>query len=233
MFNFFIKLIRTNRTLLIFNIVTLLMGLAMCLLSAFAGELTGDEDYLLSIYSCSMAYCFSALGFTLLSTFTNTKFFHSSPYAEKICTRLIPVLCFILNLIIAVFAVIPTGISLSLGITDGNRMSDLLICVSLGCFLSQLGSSFAVASVTGVIFYNINLIPFILITFLTGTESPALAELLKYGFGVPLYISVIIFAAAAIGSFILSIPAAKISYKRRSTKRMINGAQAASIKSFS
>ncbi len=202
--------------------VMFLFGTALVLLSAILGEPYGAEEYLLSISACSMALNFTFFGFILYNSCINSKHFHSTPYAETVCTKVIPVLSFILNTYIVLLSVISTAISLSNGTTTGNRMSDLLLCLALCTALANIGSGVFLKPVLALIFYELNLLPFMLITLTSESSIGFISDLQLFGFGVPLNISIVIFAVVYIGTFMLSFPLAKATYKKRPVKTMVN-----------
>lgn len=194
-------------------------GVALIALSAFAGAPMGSEEYIISIVSCSMGMTFIYLFFIFAFAICNCRFLYSCPAAEEIFTKIIPRLYLFVSVAASIICVALTAISIGTGITDGNRISDLFICLSYSAFVCQIASGMIGTRITILLTYA-GMLPFMLFSLISGYASPAVKNILGNGFGVPVYISAIILVVSIASSYIISRILAKRSYKKRTTARM-------------
>ncbi len=224
----FFRLSFINKSTIVMSAVFILLGLACFAMSAFLGELQGNEEYFLSITIITMGMCMTAVGNTLICAIHNTKFFQSCPQAEYISTKIIPLWQAICSVLLTAFAFILTVISMNIGLVNGNRLSDLLLCCTYSTALAQISSGLfgarAVALTTWLTGF-----PFMILTFTHDIETTPqfLKNIYMNGFNLPLYVSVIIFIASMVVSTIVSTILARNSYKKRSTKTMLAANQLA------
>lgn len=221
-----LKFITVNRALLVTSAIFVIFGIALIALSAFAGEPMGDEEYFISIASCSMGMSFVFLFGTFSFLVWNCRFFYSCPAAEEIITKTIPKISLFVAIAASILCVVLTAVSIGTGITDGNRISDLLICLSYSAFVCQIAAGMIGARMTILITYG-GALPFMISSMISDNASPAVKHILENGFGVPVQISAIILVVSIAAGYIISLILAKRIYKKRSTARMNVAAQAA------
>ncbi len=209
-----------NAGVIVMNVIYLLFSLALIVLSAIKGENPGDMEYLISIGACSLGMMFINLTLCLNLTRLENRFFYSTPYAKPIVTKTIPLVTLVTAIIFTAISVITTAIGIGTGLLTGNRMSDLFIILSYTMALVVIIPS--CMKVVSFMLIWLTPLPFYVNAFAEDIPSFFFSEINKNGFGLPLYVSVIIFIAALAVSYIIARIIAKDSYKRRSTKYMQN-----------
>lgn len=224
----FFRLSFINKSTIVISAVFVILGLACFAMSAFLGEPQGDEEYFMSIAIVTMGMCMTAVGNTLIYAIHNTKFFQSCPQAEYISTKIIPLRQAVCNVSLTAFAFILTVISMNIGLVNGNRLSDMLLCCTYSTALAQISAGLFGARAIALTTWLTGL-PFMILTFTHDIETipQFLKNIYMNGFNLPLYVSVIIFAAAMVVSTIVSLTLAKKSYKNRTTKTMAAASQLA------
>lgn len=219
-FKLFFKLGTLNRSLVVFICIFMLLGVATTAISAFAGEPMGDKEYLASISAVSLGMFLSTMTLTAIYGAQNTRFYHSCPQAECMNTRVQPVVQSLFSIIFTVLAFILSAIAMKMGILDGNRLSDTLLCCAFSSVMCQLASAFSGAPAIIIIAYTAAL-PFYAVGMTSDKiTNSALTQIYTRGFGLPLYASVIIYTLALFISLLLSFKLAERSYKKRSTATM-------------
>ncbi len=203
----------------LFGIFFIGFGIIMICLSAFLGEQTGNEGYFLSIAVVCMGMTFIYLFGYLSSANFNSRFFFSCPQSETIITKLMPRISLICAVSVSAFSIILTTISIAIGITDGNRISDLMLCLSFTTFVCQLASG-SVGTKTLILLTYLGALPFFIISLINDTQNPTLAYIFTNGFSVPVYISAIVLLASIVISFFISLKLARRTYAKRSAKTM-------------
>lgn len=213
-----------TKSQLVIWIVFSVIGLALVACSAFLGEAYGEEAYFMSVFILFLSYylpCFFVLLF--LTMLGNARFLYSAPMAKKMLTVAVPLVGTAISAAVTLLAVILTGISLSAGLVDGNRMSDvLLVCaaVSLVIQLSFSTQNSVGIGILGCVF-GFGMLGFAILSEISERGS-FMYRLCRCGFGVPTAAS----AAVCIAAYALGIPLslwlAKKDYRRRSSKRMVN-----------
>ena len=225
-FKLLLKLITTNRAMLVVAGMFVFFGVGLIALSAFAGAPMGSEDYIISIVSCSMGMSFIYLFFVFAFATWNCRFLYSCPAAEEIFTKIIPRLYLFTSVAVSVLCVVLTAVSIGTGLTDGNRISDLLICLSYSAFVCQIASGLIGTRIAILLTYAGSL-PFMISSIISDYASPAVKNILENGLGIPVHISAIILVVSIAAGYIISLILAKRIYKKRSTARMNVAAQAA------
>ncbi len=213
-----------TKSQLVMMIVFSVISLALVACSAFLGEYYGDEDYFVSVFILFLSYylpCFLLL--LCMNLLGYSRFLYSVPMAKKLLTVAVPLVGTMVCAVITLLAVVLTGISLSAGLVDGNRMSDvLLVCaaISLVVQLSFSTQNSVGIGILGCVF-GFGMLAFVILTEISERGS-FMYQLCRYGLGVPTAVS----AAACIAAYALGIPfslwLAKKDYRRRSSKRMVN-----------
>lgn len=213
-----------SKSQLVIWIVFSVISLAMIACSAFLGEAYGEEDYFMSVFVLFLSYylpCFFVLLF--LTLLGNSRFLYSAPMAKKMLTVAVPLVGTAISAVITLLAVILTGISLSAGLVDGNRMSDVLLTCAFVSLVVQLSFSTQNSVGIGILgcVFGVGMLGFAILSEISERGS-FMYQLCRYGFGVPTAAS----AAACIAAYALGIPLslwlAKKDYRRRSSKRMVN-----------
>lgn len=213
-----------SKSQLVIWIVFSVIGLAMIAASAFLGEAYGEEDYFMSVFVLFLSYylpCFFVLLF--LTLLGNSRFLYSAPMAKKMLTVAVPLVGTAISAVITLLAVVLTGISLSAGLVDGNRMSDVLLTCAFVSLVVQLSFSTQNSVGIGILgcVFGVGMLGFAILSEISERGS-FMCQLCRYGFGVPTAAS----AAACIAAYALGIPLslwlAKKDYRRRSSKRMVN-----------
>ncbi|MBQ8612901.1 MAG: hypothetical protein IJ416_01640 [Ruminiclostridium sp.] len=219
-FKLFFKLGTLNRSLITFICIFMLLGIAMLAVSAFAGEPMGDEEYLASISAVSLGMCLSTMAVTAIYGTQNTRFYHSCPQAECMSTRVQPVVQALFSVILTALAMTLSAIAMKIGILDGNRLSDTLLCCTFATVMCQFASAYTGAR--GIILLTyLAALPFYITCLSTDiVTNPTLKAIHTHGFGLSLYASVLIYVLALFISLLLSFRLAKSSYKKRSTATM-------------
>lgn len=209
---------------LVIWIVFSVISLAMIACSAFLGEAYGEEDYFMSVFVLFLSYylpCFFVLLF--LTLLGNSRFLYSAPMAKKMLTVAVPLVGTAISAVITLLAVVLTGISLSAGLVDGNRMSDVLLTCAFVSLVVQLSFSTQNSVGIGILgcVFGVGMLGFAILSEISERGS-FMYQLCRYGFGVPTAVS----SAACIAAYALGIPLslwlAKKDYRRRSSKRMVN-----------
>lgn len=218
-FKLLLKLITINRVMLVVSGMFVFFGVGLIALSTFAGAPMGNDEYIISIASCSMGMSFIYLFFVFAFATWNCRFFYSCPAAEEIITKIIPRLYLFTSVAVSILCVVLTAVSIGTGITDGNRISDLLICLSYSAFVCQIAAGMIGSRMTILLTYAGSL-PFMLFSLISDYTSPSVRHILANGFGIPVYVSVAIIAVSIAAGYIISRILAKNSYKNRSTARM-------------
>lgn len=213
-----------TKSQLVIWIIFSVIGLALVACSAFWGAAYGEEDYFISVFIIYLSYylpCFFVLLFLIL--LGNSRFLYSAPMAKKMLTVAVPLVGTAISAVITLLAVVLTGISLSAGLTDGNRMSDVLLTCAAVSLVVQLnfGTQNSVGiGILGCVF-GFGMLAFVILCEISERGS-FMYQLCRYGFGVPTAVS----AGACIAAYALGIPLslrlAKKDYRRRSSKRMVN-----------
>ena len=204
---------KSNRSMLATGIIFLVLGIVIIVISALLADPFGAEDYLTSITITTMGYSLIYMyGFFSFMSF-GTRFFYSCPAAEKIITKDVPLLTLISGIFVTIIALASHFIGLTLCGTNPQRLSDLLLCCAFAVFFGQLSAGFAGLRGT-IIFSYIAGLPFYTTMF------TAHSDIQLHGFGVPVYISALIFVAALIIGTLLSFAFAKNSYKKRTSSVM-------------
>ncbi len=214
-----LKFITINRSMLIISAIFAVFGIALIALSAFAGEPMGNEEFFISISACCMGMTFIYLFFIFSFAIWNCRFFYSCPAAEEIITRVIPRISLFVSIAFSILCVVLTAISIGTGITDGNRISDLLICLSYSAFVCQIAAGMIGSRMTILITYAGSL-PFMLFSLISDYTSPSVRHILANGFGAPVYVSAAIIVVSITAGYIISRILAKRSYRKRTTARM-------------
>lgn len=213
-----------TKSQLVIWIVFSVLSLALIAASAFLGAATGEEDYFISVFILFLSYylpCFFVLLF--LTLLGNSRFLYSAPMAKKLLTVAVPLVGTAISAVITLLAVILTGISLSAGLVDGNRMSDVLLTCAAVSLVVQLSFSTQNSVGIGILgcVFGFGMLGFVILSEISERGS-FMYQLCRYGFGVPTAAS----AAACIAAYALGIPLslwlAKKDYRRRSSKRMVN-----------
>ena len=222
----FFRLSFINKSTIVMSALFGLLGLACFAMSAFLGEPQGDEEYFMSIAIVTMGMCMTAVGNTLICAIHNTRFFQSCPQAEYISTKIIPLWQAACSILLTAFALILTAISINVELADSIRLSDLLLCCTLSTAVAQISAGLFGARAVALSTWLTGF-PFMILTFTHDIESipQFLKNIYMNGFNLPLYVSVIIFAAAMVVSTIISLILAKNSYKNRTTKTMVAASQ--------
>lgn len=226
-FKLLTKLISFNRALLIMAIIFVVFGIFMMVLSAFAGEPIGNEDYFISIASTSMGFTFLFLFTFFAFAVWNTRFFYSCPAAETIITRLIPMIAVIVTAAASLLCIIMTLISTAINGLDVSRISDLMLCCAYSSSICQIAAGMIGARSIILITY-LSALPFFITTFIHDTPNPVLKHIFSYGFGMPVWLSAIILVISIALSVFISFKLARNTYDKRSTKLMMNYAAAVS-----
>lgn len=206
-------------TTALFGICFIGFGIIMICFSAFLGEQTGNEKYFLSIAVVCMGMTFIYLFGYLSSANFNSRFFYSCPQSETIITKLIPRISLICAVSISAFSIILTTISITIGITDGNRISDLMLCLSFTAFVCQLASG-SVGTKKLILLTYLGILPFFIVSLINDTQNPTLAHIFTTGFSIPVHISAIVLLASIVISFFISLKLARRTYANRSAKTM-------------
>lgn len=205
-------------------IVFSVLALAAAAASAFLGEAYGTDDYFISVFILFISYylpCFLVLlYFTMLAY---SRFIFAVPMAKKLMTQTLPLLGAGICAVITLVAVILTGISLSVGLTDGNRMSDVLLVCALLSLVIPLCFSIRNSAGIGIFgcFFGVGMFAFAFVGEVAERTNP-LYRLCRYGFGVRVEIAAVACVAAYVIGIPLSIWLAKKSYRVRSSKSMVN-----------
>lgn len=222
----FFRLSFINKSTIVMSALFGLLGLACFAMSAFLGEPQGDEEYFMSIAIVTMGMCMTAVGNTLICAIHNTRFFQSCPQAEYISTKIIPLWQAACSILLTAFALILTAISINVELADSIRLSDLLLCCTFSTAVAQISAGLFGARAVALSTWLTGF-PFMILTFTHDIESipQFLKNIYMNGFNLPLYVSVIIFAAAMVVSTIISLILAKNSYKNRTTKTMVAASQ--------
>ncbi len=200
-----------------------IVALCMPVVSSFFGSKAGEEDYLMSvfclIYSLILPMMFGML--VLFTQITSTRFLYSVPQSREVMTRAIPLgaagYCGTFTLL----CVLMTGISLSVGMTDGNRMSDTLLFCAGGTLLILIAVSLFNGIGMGLlgIFFGVSTI---VLLFLEEVPNSEFRTVFRYGFGVPTAVSAVLCVGAFALGTVLSLWIAEKSYHARSSKSMID-----------
>lgn len=213
-----------RKSQLVIWIIFSVFSLALTAASAFLGEAYGEEDYFMSVFILFLSYylpCFFVLLF--LTLLGNSRFLYSAPMAKKMLTVAVPLVGTAISAVVTLLAVVLTGISLSAGLVDGNRMSDVLLTCAFVSLVVQLSFSTQNSVGIGILgcVFGFGMLAFVILSEISERGS-FMYQLCRYGFGVPTAVS----AAACIAAYALGIPLslrlAKIDYRRRSSKRMVN-----------
>lgn len=207
-------------TLIVFSVISL--GLLAA--SAFLGARYGEEDYFMSVFILVMAYympCFLVLLF--LAVTGNSRFLYSAPLAKRLMTVGLPLLGASICAGITLIAAVLTGISLSLGLTDGNRMSDVLMTCAVASLVILFCFSMYHSAGLGFfgLFFGLLMLVFACSSAIAG-QSGWLYRLSHFGFGVPVGIAVVVCIAVYVLGIPLSFWLAEKSYRRRSSRGMVN-----------
>lgn len=219
----FLKLSFINRTSTVYYISFLAFGIALFAISSFCGECQGNEDYFISVAAVTMGICMTTMSSSIIFAPQNTRFFYSCPDAECIVTKIRPLWQIVTSLISTLITFVMTAISLNLGLVDGNRLSDLLLCFTYSSVLAQLSSGFfGSASIVIITWFTALPFYFTIFTFDNLGNLPLLKEIYYNGFGLPLHVSAIIFIGAMVVSSVISLITAKKAYTKRTTKTMTN-----------
>ncbi|MCM1336014.1 MAG: hypothetical protein NC084_01390 [Bacteroides sp.] len=199
------------------------LGAAMTCACAFLGAYIGDEDYFTSVFFLVLAYYLP--NFMVLLSFSlmgSSRFLYAAPMAKKAITVGLPLLGAAICAVQTVLAVGTTAVGLTLGLTDGNRMSDTLAVCAATSFLLLL--CYALYQVGGAGFLGLAF-GILMFVFSIGTEvtipGSALDRLCRYGFGLPTWLSAILLVAAFAVGIPLSVAIAKKCYRRRSSRAMV------------
>lgn len=212
-----------KKSQLVVWIVFFAIGLALVACSAFLGEANGKEDYFMSVFILFLSYylpCFFVLLF--LTMLGNSRFLYSAPMAKKMLTVTVPLVGTTVCAVVTLLAVVLTGISLSVGLVDGNRMSDVLLICGIVSLIVQLCFSVQNSGGIGVFgcIFGFGMLAFVILTEISERGS-FMYQLCRYGFGVPTAASAVVCIAAYALGIPLSLWLAKIDYHRRSSKRMV------------
>lgn len=224
----FFKIPFVNKSVMILSITFTVLGLALFAMSAFLGELQGDEEYFLSISSVTMGMCMAAVGNQFISIAQNNRYFYSCPQAECIITKVTPIYQAVYSIILTAVNLILSSVAMNIGLIDGNHISDLLLCCAYSAVLMQLSATLRGARGIALSTW-LTALPFFVISITSdysGT-SQFLKNIYTDGFGLPLYASVLIFVSAMAVSLVISLVLAKNSYKNRTTKTMVAASQLA------
>lgn len=213
-----------TKSQLVIWIVFSVLSLALTAVSAFLGAATGEENYFLSVFILFLSYylpCFFVLLF--LTLLGNSRFLYSAPMAKKMLTVAVPLVGTAISAVITLLAVILTGISLSAGLVDGNRMSDVLLTCAAVSLVVQLSFSTQNSVGIGILgcVFGFGMLAFVILSEISERGS-FMYQLCRYGFGVPTAASAVACIAAYAFGIPLSLWLAKKDYRRRSSKRMAN-----------
>lgn len=213
-----------TKSQLVIWIVFSVIGLALVACSAFLGEAYGEEDYFMSVFILFLSYylpCFFVLLF--LTLLGNSRFLYSAPMAKKMLTVAVPLVGTAISAVVTLLAVVLTGISLSAGLVDGNRMSDVLLTCAFVSLVVQLSFSTQNSVGIGILgcVFGFGMLGLAILSEISERGS-FMYQLCRYGFGVPTAVSAVVCIAAYALGIPLSLRLAKIDYRRRSSKRMVN-----------
>lgn len=213
-----------TKSQLVIWIVFSVIGLALVACSAFLGKAYGEEDYFMSVFILFLSYylpCFFVLLF--LTLLGNSRFLYSAPMAKKMLTVAVPLVGTAISAVVTLLAVVLTGISLSAGLVDGNRMSDVLLTCAFVSLVVQLSFSTQNSVGIGILgcVFGFGMLGLAILSEISERGS-FMYQLCRYGFGVPTAVSAVVCIAAYALGIPLSLRLAKIDYRRRSSKRMVN-----------
>lgn len=213
-----------TKSQLVMMIVFSVISLALVACSAFLGEYYGDEDYFASVFILFLSYylpCFLLL--LCMNLLGYSRFLYSVPMAKKLLTVAVPLVGTMVCAVITLLAVALTGISLSVGLVDGNRMSDVLLICAVISLVVQLSFSTQNSVGIGILgcVFGFGLLAFLILTEIAERGS-FMYQLCHYGFGVPTAVSAVVCIATYALGIPLSLWLAKKDYRRRSSKRMVN-----------
>lgn len=137
-FKFFFTLLRLNK-LIVGNIIFSVFGISMFVLSGFnIGEI-GSENYLVDIIWVVFGYwmILEMLILSLSATF-QTKAVQSMPYIEAIYKKVLPLIAFSVNIIIAAINITSMLIALNSGEIVLQAISDRLVILAFLSFITYV-----------------------------------------------------------------------------------------------
>ncbi len=204
--------------------IMLFFTVAIIAFTAFLGEKDGNEEYMLSVYMASLATFFMSIPIIIaFIQFSSSRFLYSTPQSRDIITKGIPISGALLYGEIIIVSVVLTAISLAVGLTDGNRMSDMLLIMTFHTFLYMIVLPLPRGMGIGIIgiLLGLNSIFMSLISELIKNSSVGY-NIMLHGFGVPLWISVFVCICVFALGLLISLLISKKSYKTRNAKNMVN-----------
>lgn len=206
-------------------IVCSAVGVGMIAASAFLGASYGDTDYYTSVYILFLAfYLICLFPMVFLINVIYSRFFYSTPRAKKAMTVTNPMIIAGLCAAVTVLSVVLTGISFSVGLVDGNRMSDVLLVCAACSFLIMTCYSLGNSTGQGLLglVFGIGMLFFAFVSAVPEPQGSWTYRLCCYGLGVPAELAAVLCALAFAVGIPLSLCLARIGYRRRSSKAMVN-----------
>lgn len=187
----------------------------MVILCCCAVEMPGGEEYLMSGAYLPVAYCVVPMMGAIISfaNITGNRLMLSCPIARELYTVSVPLFIIVLTLGSMAVADCAYFISLAARSAPAEFFSDAFVFMAIGGGLDIIALSlFSRVQLGGMITLYVNLLPYI--GFIMALSN----DVKRYGFGLPLWISALIFVGAVAAASIFSFAVSRAFYKRMNFK---------------
>lgn len=201
-------------------IVPLILYIGIAVPVVLAHEPPGSEDYLI----CKMApllcvFLIQIVYMMFLSIDLNgNRLMRSSPISKELRTRAVPLFSFLTNLVLIVVTVLLYGAFIMISGQVLSHLSDMLLLAAFSIVVFVVFCTLGLHFTWGMIFMLYAWMPVAGIMFFISGEQ------WHSGFGLELWLSAVIFAAAVIVSFILAFVISHLFYKYSDFKAMTQNA---------
>lgn len=184
-----------------------------------AAEMPGSEEYIMSGAFLPVAYCVAPMMGAIIcfANITGNKLMLSSPIAKELYTVSVPL--FIIIMTLGSMAVADGAYFIALAARGAGTecYSDALVFMAVGGGLDILTLSlFSRVQLGGMITLYVNMLPYI------GFIMTLSGHVKRYGFGLPLWASALIFAGAVASASVLSFIINGAYYRRLNFKMPAN-----------
>lgn len=215
-----------NRPTKAVKAIAYIFAVIVITVSVLVTEPYGSKEYFIGMAILPIGFVSSFIAEICSFATTNSRFFASSPYAADVMTKLKPIMAIIRCLIFTGVSVLSLFIWDAFGFTDFSILSDMLLSCSAGVLIKLFSSglSIQIGMFAGV---YLCAAPFFILLF--GKYNPVVADILAYGFNLPLWASALILAASFIVGGLLAFKLSEYTYKRRDTRYLNAIASAANL----